>query len=496
MTESLSILNILIYGIYLSGMLVIGLYFAGKQNTTEDYFLAGRSMPWLPVAMSMYASLTSAVTYMGLPGIAYRSNVTLLVVCIVSPLLAPCLIFLFYPFYRRLRVTTSYEYIDRRFGSTARRVVAGLFLLARLGWLGTVIFAPALALSTVTGIPLAASILVMGVLATVYTVLGGMSAVLWTDVVQFVILIGGAVWVACLLVMRVPGGFMGIIRIASQADHIQLNTSVSLYEMTAIVVGVSFFLQMMQDYGTDQVTVQRLLAVRSYKGMIKAVLFNAGTDCFIIATLMFIGLGLFSFYQVNPAALAGDISGDQIFPHFIITQLPNGVSGLLVAAIFAAAMSSMDSGINSMSTVLVNDFIRPLRKKAHEDHSDVTLARILTLVLGVFSTAMAFYVSSLEGIIEAFATFMSLFNAPVLALFLLGILWRKSSFAGWGIGAVLSVAGTYWLQNHTEVSWVYYFPFSFIISLVGGALGSVVLPGREGASDLVIWTRAAMNQTD
>ena len=454
---------------YLIAMVWIGLRFAGQQKTADDFFLAGRKMPWLAVAMSMYASLTSAVTYMGLPGLAYRSNVTLLAVAVVSPLLAPILIFVFYPMYRKLGITTSYEYIGIRFGTAARRTAAALFLLARLGWMATVIYAPALALSIATGLPLIASILTMGLLATLYTVAGGLAAVLWTDVVQFVTLIGGAIVVALFLTRLSPDGFSGIIAFAQKHDHLQLDGSISLWRMTLTGVAISFFFQMMQDYGTDQVTVQRLLATKTKRGMTKAILFNAATDFFIVSLLLFIGLGLFAYYQTHPGALPKTITGDKIFPYFIAHVLPTGLSGLLIAAIFAAAMSSMDSGINSMATVVVNDFIFPIFGKKG-DAQTVRLARIVTALLGVLATALSiylFFMSEAKGIIETFATFMGLFSAPVLALFLLGFLTKRGTFAAWIPAAVLSIGLTVWLQT-TDVSWIWYFPVGFATSFVGG----------------------------
>ena len=157
-------------------------------------------MPWFIVALSMFASVTSAITYIGVAGTVYAENTSIVLAAIISPLVTPFLIYLFYPFYRRLKVTTSYEYIQRRYGDGARYAVSVLFLFARLGWLGTVIYVPALTLSVVTGINLTLAILLMGILATVYTVLGGLAAVLWTDALQFVILIGGALWVALELI--------------------------------------------------------------------------------------------------------------------------------------------------------------------------------------------------------------------------------------------------------------------------------------------------------
>lgn len=454
--------------IYLAAMVGIGFIFAGRQKTADDFFLAGRKMPWLAVAMSMYASLTSAVTYMGLPGLAYRSNVTLLAVAVVSPLLAPILIFVFYPVYRKLNITTSYEYIGIRFGNAARKTAGALFLCARLGWMATVIYAPALALSIATGLPLLFSILTLGTLATLYTVMGGLAAVLWTDVVQFITLIGGAMVVAVFLIGFSPDGAAGIIAFARDNDHLQLDGSISLWRMTLTGVAISFFFQMMQDYGTDQVTVQRLLSTKTKRGMAKAILFNAGTDFCIVSLLLFIGLGLFAYYQLNPGALPQNISGDKIFPYFIAHVLPTGLSGLLIAAIFAAAMSSMDSGINSMATVVVNDFtgggVHPVKR-----------ARIVTALLGVLATALSvflFFVSKAEGIIETFAAFMGLFSAPVLALFLLGLLTRRGSFSAWIPAALLSIAFTAWLQS-TDISWIWYFPSGFAISLIGAWILSI-----------------------
>jgi len=433
-------------------------------------------MPWLVVALSMFASLTSAISYMGVPGTVYHENTSLLFGFIISPIVAPVLVFLFYPFYRRLQVTTSYEYIGRRFGPAGRYAASVLFLLARIGWLGTVIFAPALALSAATGLHLTLSILLMGVLATTYTVLGGLTAVLWTDVAQFIILTGGAVWIAITLLLNVPDGFAGIMEIARQTDHLKLASwRPSLVEMTVPVVVISYFLSFMQDYGTDQVTVQRLLAVRTFRGMAKAAILNSFFDLFIMSLLLFLGLGMFAFYHTYPELLAEGLQKNEILPYYIMQALPVGVSGLVITGIFAAAMSSMDSGINSLATVVTNDLIRPLRRTAHSETEDVKLARILTLVLGIFATGVAFVVSQIEDILQASQTFLGLFTGPILALFLLGILTRRGHVRGWLVGTAISVVATFWLQRFTEAHWTLYFPFAFAVSFVIGYLGSLAI---------------------
>jgi len=474
-------LNYMVLATYLAGMLGVGLFFARRQEDGEMFFLGGRRLPWLAVAMSMYASLTSAVTYLGLPGTAYSENIALIIVCVMSPIVAPFILLLFYPLYHRLHVTTSYEYIEKRFGTPGRYGVAGLFVLARLGWLGTVVYAPAMALAIVTGIPLWSCICMMGLLATAYTALGGLAAVVWTDVAQFIILIGGALWVAASLVHGVDGGAETILALAKETGRLHISDwKLDLFAMSGPIVAISFFFQLMQDYGTDQVTVQRLMATGSLRNTVKSVAFNACTDFFIIGLLLFIGLGLFAFF--DGTALPESITGDKVMPYYIIKYLPQGISGLLITAVFAAAMSSMDSGINSITTVVVMDF------RFHISNiTDVTLARIMTVVLGVLATALAFYVSTIGGIIKAFASFMSLFSAPVLALFLLGVLTRRGNFFGWLVGLAVSVPATWWLQKGVEAHWVYYFPFSFLIAFVTALPASRFFKSEAAPPDLTIF---------
>jgi SSS family transporter len=439
--------------IYLLGMLLIGWLFSRRPQSPDQFFLGGRSLPWLAVAMSMYASLTSAVTYIGLPATAYEENIALIAVSLASLAVAPVILTCFYPYYHRHRVTTSYQFIRQRFGIGAQRTVALLFILSRLGWLGTVIYAPALALSTATGFSLTTCILLMGSVATLYTTLGGLAAVVWTDVLQFLILVGGALWIAISLTTSIEGGAPAILQQAHATGRLDIfDWPPSLFHLSLPIVAISFFLQLMQEYGTDQVTVQRMMATGSQQKTLKAILFNAATDLFIISTLLYIGLGLFSFYQIHP--LPPDIQPDRLMPHYIIHQLPNGINGLLITAIFAAAMSSMDSGINALATVLLNDFKKP------GDHV-VRHARLLTILLGILATAIAFYVATLGGLIKAFAAFMGLFSAPILALFLLGVLTRRTRFTDWLIGLAGSIPLTLWAQHGLRVHWVWYFPLSF-----------------------------------
>jgi len=482
--------NYLILGVYILAMIAIGLFFSRRQITTRDYFLGGKRLPWLAVGMSMYASVTSAMTFMGLPGLAYDQNIALIVVCLMSPLVAPILIFVIYPVYRRLNLTTSYEYIALRFGRSARMAVATLFVLARLSWLGTVIYAPALALHVTTGIPQHLAIGMIGLLATVYCVLGGLSAVIWTDVPQFLIMIGGAVWIAVLLSGMVPGGMPGILEEGHLADKLMIfDWTIKPGHMTALAVAIAYFFMLIQDYGVDQVSVQRLLAVKSDRGVTRAIMFNALTDFFIIGLLLFIGLGLFVYYQAHPSQLPPDMKPDRVLPWFILHQLPMGVSGLIIAALFAAAMSSVDSGLNSLTTVILNDLAGPLQGGTAGHEYQVKTARWLTAGLGIVATMIALFVyQHIGGIIKAFYTFMGLFSAPVLAFFLLGMFTRRANFYGWLIAAICSVVAILIIQNKGLLHSIYYFPVSTLITITLGYLFSH-LTSASGSEPTYTWRK-------
>lgn len=474
MPNTFGILNTGVLLVYLAGMVLIGLRFAGRQKTTEDYFLAGRNVPWLAVGMSMFASLTSATTYMGVPAFAYRHNVAMIFGVAMSLVAAPILARVFYPYYRRQRVTTSYEYIRHRYGAAARSVVSVLFILSRLGWLGVVIYAPAKAMAVASGMPLGLAIALMGLLAVTYTVLGGLSAVIWTDVVQFVILFGGAVWLVVTLSTGVPGGAGQIITVAAEAGKLEVFNWTDLSRLTALSAMIGWFFVFLNDYGTDQVTVQRLMAVRTDRGVVKAIVFNAVNDLLINGMLIFIGIGIFTYFKVYPEKLAQGVGGDGMLPYYIMHVLPAGVSGLLVTAIFAAAMSSVDSGINSVATVVINDLINPLRHAPRNARNDLLLARILTVVLGLLATLAAVYAAHLGNIVETWMNIMGLFAAPILSIFLLGMLTRRANFQGWLIGALCAIGLTIYLQTaHADnLMSVWHFPISFAVTTSVGYLAS------------------------
>lgn len=509
---SFGLVNYVILFVYLALLFYIGVKSSGKQESTDDLFLAKRRMPWLAVGMSMFASMTSAISYLGIPGIAFKENGSMMFVGVVSVLLAPILIFLFYPFYRKLHVTTSYEYIGMRFGQPGRYAIAVLFLLARLGWLGVVLYAPSLALSVTCGLNLWLSIGLMGAVAIAYTAIGGLAAVIWTDVAQYLFMTLGVVCVVVALVVAVPGGVGGIIHYAQVQSHMgEFSWHLKWFELTPMVVILSQFFSSMQDYGTDQVTVQRLLAAKNKQGVARAIIFNSITDLFMTATLVFVGLGMFAYYRMNLGHIPANVPADSVLPYFIMHGLPVGVSGLVITAIFAAAMSAASAGFNSVVTVLVNDLIRPLRRTPRTDTQDLKLGRLLTLGIGVAATAIALYASTLDSLLKASQNFLGAFAAPVLALFLLGMLTRRAHLWGWLIPAIMAAVATllvpkFWLVDGAwtfslskivgaqQIHFYWYFPVSLITVFVLGYILSLILPGPKGATEYTIWGRHALEQ--
>ena len=489
---SFGTLNYIVLVVYLVAMFAIGIKMAGKQKNTGDYFLAGRRMPWIVVCLSMFASLTSAISFMGIPALSYKENISFIAIAIVAPIAAPFIIMIFYPFYHRLKVTTSYEYIYHRFGIAARVAASLLFIVGRMTWLGAVIYAPSLALSVATGINLYVAIVLMGVVACLYTTIGGLSAVLWTDVIQFVLLVGGAIWATVSVISNVPGGVAEIFSIADANGNLGgFEWGLDLTRMTIPVVAFGTFLGLMDQYGSDQITVQRLLAVKNFRGTVKAILLNSVFDVVIVTMLCFLGLGLLAYYSHFPSDFISNIENDGHLPYYIITVLPAGVSGAIIAAIFAAAMSSMDSGIHSLSTVVVNDLVKPFRRKSHTEHHDVTLARILTFALGMFAVIVACIFDQLGGIFKALGTLGVYFTTGVLSLFLLGIFCKRATFFGWLAGFIIGSIIIFCIQLKTDTHFTYYFPIALAVCLLAGYIASVIItlccPEVKGSGKYTIW---------
>ncbi|MCP5116639.1 MAG: sodium:solute symporter, partial [bacterium] len=392
-------------------------------------------------------------------------------------LITPVVVSFYLPFFRRLKVTSAYEYLEKRFNLPVRLFASFAFILYQLGRMAIVLFLPAIALATVTGVNVYVCILVMGLLCTFYTVLGGMEAVIWTDVLQVVVLLGGALLSLALIAFQ-SGGFGAVLDVGFADDKFRMANWTWDYTTAAVwVVLFGNLFSNLGPYTSDQTVVQRYLTTSSEKEAARAIWTNAAMV--IPGTVVWFGLGtaLYAFYKSHPEQLDPATPTDAIFPLFIAEQLPAGISGLIIAAVFAASMSTLDSSLNSVSTAVVTDFFRRFR----QDVSDAVcfrLARWLTGVLGVAATSSAILLATFNigSLWDAFQMVMGLFGGALAGLFALGIFTRRATGAGALVGALTSAGVLYLVQSRTEVHFFLYAVVGVLTCVLVGYCASLLLP--------------------
>jgi SSS family transporter len=482
----LGLLNLSILVLYLSALVGMGVYFATRERSTDDYFLGGRRIPWWAAGLSIFGTTLSSISFMAVPAKVYATD-WLYYSIIVAELVVPVIVALFYmPFFRRLNVTSAYEYLERRFNVLARLVGSASFILFQTGRMTIVLFLPALALSAVTGINIYVCIIAIGLLATVYTVLGGIEVVIWTDVLQVVVLLGGALVSLVIISFRVDGGFVGIVELAHDDDKlrwVQWGWDYTLPVLWVIIVGGIF--QNLVTYSADQAVIQRYLTTKDEKATAHALYLNAAMA--VPGSLLFFSLGtaLYAFYKTQPQHLSPALVIDQTFPLFIAQQLPPGVMGLVIAAIFAASMSTVDSSLNSISTAVTTDFFRRFRPQA-DDRTCLNIARLLTVIFGAMATCaalwMAAYQEHIQSLWDVYIAVLGLLMGSLAGVFALGMFTRRASGAGALVGMVAGAVGLFCIQQYTKTHGFLYAGVGIVICFAVGYLASRVLPSQ--AKDL------------
>lgn len=471
------IINYSVLALYLSISVLIGLYFARKQKSTADYFTGGGRIPWWASGLSVFGTLLSAITFMAIPAKAFITDWSFFFLNITAILITPLIAFIFIPFFNKLKIKTAYEYLEGRFNYTARAFGSLSFILFQLGRIGIVLLLPSLAISIVTGIPVETSILIMGVLCILYTTFGGIEAVIWTDVMQVVVLLGGSVLAVVWIMLHTETSFVDMMTYASEKDKFNLtNMEFNFTESTFWVVFLGGLASAMVTQGTDQTIVQRFLTSSSVKDSQKTLYTNAVLT--LPATIIFFGLGtlLFIFYTEMPNALSPAMSNnDSIFPWYIVRELPIGVSGLLVAGIFSAAMSSISSSLNSVSTAYCNDFHSHFKPNV-SDMKLLRIARVATIVTGILGLLLALWMASsnIKSLWDQFYRFLGLFTGGLGGMFLLGMLTKKANAKGTLLGLLASAIVIWYVSVFTEISFLMYsffgvvscFSFGYIFSLI------------------------------
>jgi SSS family transporter len=468
---------------YLVGITLFGAQFRSRYTSVSDYFIGSRTTPWWVIGLSIVATETSTLTLIGVPAIAFASfarpeqggNLTYLQVVIGYMVARLLIAWLFIPAYFQGEMLTAYELLQRRFGTRAKHFTASLFLLMRPLAEGVRVFAASLVLTAVISGPLAGiphlwawSIVIVGVLTLIYTFEGGIAAVIWTDLIQLVIYVGGSLVAAWQLVHLVPGGWPTIVTEASSAGKLQLfsfswDLSVP-FTFWAGLFGGTFLT--LASHGTDQLLVQRLLACRNTRDSQKAIILSGIVVLAQFALFLGIGLMLFAYYRFNP--LPPLASNDEIFPAFIVRSLPHGIAGLVIAAIFAAAMSNLSGSLNSLASTSIVDFYAPLTGRSLDDPRLLRLSRWLTAGWGIALIAIAFLARGWGSVFTTGLTIASLVYGPMLGTFLLALLTRRCTEEGALAGITVSLTAMLLVRLFTPLAWTWYVLVGAVTAFVTG----------------------------
>ena len=589
MLFALHVVDYGVLGLYLAAMVAVGAYFRREQRSSKDFFLAGRSMGWFPVGLSVMATLLSALSYTGVPGEAYYVGLKFLMSPLAVWLTLPIVVGAVLPLYRRLEIYSVYEYLEMRFDLATRLTGSALFVVWRLLWMGGVLYAPCKVLVIAAGleIPMWVLLIVLGAVSTGYTYLGGIKAVIWTDVIQSIVMLGGLLLIVGVVWWSLPGGAGQVWQTTVELERNRLAEWSFSWSEAWCFWGIlpHFALAMLSFYVADQITAQRFLTARDLKAARQSFVLNCVSVSIMIPALTYVGLCLLAFYQAHPQSMrpvwvtnvdgmtrrsvtipetrtsplidprtgqpqrsfgTGDVlldptsgtplidwdadrldastidrlvaeqrvlrpntkepfpdsaglvdadSGrlaidklamrrgdeillhqraqDELLPRFITEQLPMGIAGLVLAALFAASMSSIDSGLNSTCTLMIADFQRRLgwgrgwlaarRNKspdALDEQDELYLSRRLVLILGVAATAFSLIVSQIDDLFSIMIAVVNTFGGPLLAVFLLGIFTRRTTSRAALVSLWAGTALTIWIMAaNTYRSWAWTWPF-------------------------------------
>lgn len=504
-------LDLTILVAYLIGTVLFGAWFSRSQKNVKDYFVAGERVPWWAIMGSIVATETSTVTFISVPGFAYSANFTFMQLVIGYMIGRIVVTVIFVPLYFRGQLLTVYQLLGQRFGSGVRRLASLLFLTTRSLADGFRLFATGLVLAALLlAMPgmdemarnwfpslepkfavLIVSVLVMGAATILYTYLGGMAAVIWTDVIQLVIYLIGAVIAAWILLGKIPGGWDEVVRVGGAAGKFNwfdftwdLTKS---YTFWSGVIGGAFLTT--ATHGTDQLMVQRYLCSSSTR-QARLALLSSGAVVFVQFMLfLLIGAMLYVYYtgyataEIAGFTLNGKLQTDRIFPHFIVTHLPAGVVGLVIAAIFSAAMSTLSSSLNSSSATAVGDFYMPMTGNQKSDHHYLTVSRVLTAVWGVVQITVAIAAIKLSSrVVDEVLGIASFTNGVILGLFFLGTFTKRVGQMAAIAGIIAGAGLMLWVKLQTGVSWQWYVLIGSVTTFTVGLLASLLI--RERSSEV------------
>ena len=490
-------LNWTVLILYLLGMVYLGYYFMKRaSNSSDDFFKGGGRIPWWAAGISIFATMLSAITYMSIPAKAYATDWTYYPMQICILLVSFPVIKYYLPFFRRLNVTTAYEYLERRFNAATRLMASILFIVFMVARTALVLFLPSLAMTAVTGINIYVCIALMALITILYCTMGGVEAVVWGDVIQGIILVGGAILAAVYLIINTgEHGASDFWQIATDHDKFRLflfnaENPFDFVNATWWVVILGGLANNLISYTSDQTVIQRYLTTSDEKSAARGIITNGLMSVVVTIAFFTIGTGLYTFFKTHPAEL--DITmakGDAIFPFFMMSQLPAGLAGLLIAAVFAATMSTIASNINSISTAFTVDLWSKMRKAtvkatvsaASASDSDVRTARIAGICAGLLGMAIAWLMATvdIQSLLDYFNTILGLLSGAIGGLFLMGIFFPRIGSRAALIGFLCGTATVFYMNFCTQANFLLFGFVSMLVSVLVALLLSIFMPQRE-----------------
>jgi SSS family solute:Na+ symporter len=441
----LTIIDIVIFLVFTLGTVLFGSSFVRKNKTAGDFMTAGKGMSGFVVGMSIFATYVSSISFLALPGSAYSGNWNSFVFSLSIPIAIFFAARFFVPFYRSIDSPSAYSFLEERFGRWARLYASGCYLLTQVARVGSVLFLLALPINAMLGWSIPLIIVLTGVAVVIYSALGGIKAIVYTDAIQSLILIAGAITCLVILLVTIPGGTGELFRVGADHDKFSLGSfGLSLSEPTFWVTLLYGLFINLQNYGIDQNYVQRYKTARDEKSARFSALF--GGLLYLPVSLLFflIGTSLFVYYSTQP--LPETVTGDQVFPYFIVNALPAGVTGLLIAAIFAAGMSTVSTSINSSATVVLTDFFSITASGAAGEKRKMKILYATSVMLGLLGVGVGLAMISVKSALDAWWSMAAIFSGGMLGLFFLGYIGRRVKGAYALAGVICGVLLIAWMS--------------------------------------------------
>ena len=444
----MSFLDTAVIVLYLLGMAGMGFYFMRRNKDADAYFKAGGKLPWWVVSLSIYATMFSSITFMSIPAMAFSGDMSYFVISFGIPVMALVTVRWYLPFFRKLNLTSAYEYLEVRFNLPCRLFASAAFILFMIARTAIVAYLPSLALCAVTGIDINVAIGVVTLVTIVYCTVGGVEAVIWSDFVQSVILICSTALILVWLVVGTDGGWSGFLSMGSEAHKFRVfDLALDWTKPCFWVVLIGGLVANLASYTSDQCVVQRYMTTPDEKGAAKSILFNGAlsfVNCFVFFT---VGVALWTYYQSHAGALPAGTKPDAVLAVFIARELPHGVSGLVLAAVAAATMSTLSANLNSAASAITTDFYKRLVfrnrtiEQSEQSNNLLLCGKISTVIVGLLGGAMALWLANADigNVYDQFQRFLGILTGGLGCLFFMGIFMKRVN----GFGATCGLVANY-----------------------------------------------------